>query len=1184
MGFEIWLNDPRLTDLLAYGDIGLSALAVFTAARGIAGFAPGAVIPDHINTLRTSFAAGNVASGAALIQMALAGFVPGGLAGIRLNQEELNALVEIGVSGIAALAAFVRERGAVGFEDGARLTLDQINTLRTDFLAGNVDSMHALIEMTRVGLGIEGGLAGITLNQEEANAMIANGVSSRIALAAFAELRRRAGFEDGVQLTQDQINTLRTDFLAGNVVSMLVLMQMVRFGFALGGLAGLTLNQAQVTVLLAYGSNRLSALAAFAAARGRVGFADDVRLTPDQINTLQTGFRAGNVFSMLVLAQMVRFGFAPGGLAGLTLNQAQVNYLLAHGDIGGLSALVAFAAERGLAGFEDDVRLTPDQINTLRTDCLAGNGASGAALIEMTRVGLGIEGGLAALTLNQAQVTALFAYGDIGRAALAGFAAARGRVGFADDVRLTVVQITALRYAFQAANGASIAALSLMTWVGLAPRGLEPDRWGEPALNYARLTGLLAYGDIGLSALAVFAAERGAAGFAPGAVTPDHINTLRTDFETGNGASVAALIQMTRVGLAPGGLAGITLNQARLNALVEIGVPGLSALAAFVRVRGAAGFADGVQLTLDQINTLRTDFLAGNVDSMHALVEMTRVGQGIEGGLAALRLTQEMVNDMIANGVSSRIALAAFLEELGVDGLAPGVQLTQAQTVNLLSALSGNHLSSLVGSPQGLAWFNSLFDPNTVARDFLLARLNALNPNGELRWPHVVDMLRANWQQLVDPDGQGANFLNALALNPTTVGAVSRAIGDLGNDIYEEFSHALIQIAPALLNRIAEVVQVTGLNFSNLSGPDLGPLILEAPSVLGEALPEDAQSIPAAAFAELTADLLARLANDAPDFLNLLAPAQAQSIPAAAFAELTDNQRLYFATHAAVLAVFMNNMNQQQRDALNNVVVHDDLAMAGNADMINQAVVSGLVPQTLNPDDSVMSQQWAGDLHELKTLIATGYQGEVVTGNTWTQGSTITVSAAGFDEAQQQALNEVLSLYASITGLTFQQVDSDGQISIDFGVLHAQTAGALGLTSQITQNGQILAAQITLEDPAEMSLVNGVYAGTDVTFAQLLTHEIGHALGLSDNNLAGSNANFYLDATNRALSQADIEALQWLYGQVTNGTVVVQTEGGLDKLLAAMSQAGTDNFSVTTATGVFNVSYGNGPVITLATQ
>ncbi len=222
-------------------------------------------------------------------------------------------------------------------------------------------------------------------------------------------------------------------------------------------------------------------------------------------------------------------------------------------------------------------------------------------------------------------------------------------------------------------------------------------------------------------------------------------------------------------------------------------------------------------------------------------------------------------------------------------------------------------------------------------------------------------------------------------------------------------------------------------------------------------------------------------------------------------------------------------------------------------------------------------------------------QGKVATAATWDKASTVTVSAAEFSAAQKQSLLGVLDQYAALTGLSFQMVDTGGQIDLGFDNLGTLSTGVVGSTTLHEDQGQIQSAQIVLENPAEDPLdANGIYGGTQASFTQVLMHELGHALGLADNNIAGSIENFYLDSSNQTLSDYDVQALQTLYGTAASAPVAkdrhaatVTTSALLDQLKQAMASASPFNDGMSsTSTGSFFSAQGvqGSPTVSLPSR
>lgn len=277
------------------------------------------------------------------------------------------------------------------------------------------------------------------------------------------------------------------------------------------------------------------------------------------------------------------------------------------------------------------------------------------------------------------------------------------------------------------------------------------------------------------------------------------------------------------------------------------------------------------------------------------------------------------------------------------------------------------------------------------------------------------------------------------------------------------------------------------------------------------------------------------------------------------------------------------------------IAPHMDLALAGNPLGINQQIISGtslLAGSIIGGGNTGLMGSPQSAFTEVQELIVTNYQGEVATGAIWDKESAVTVSAAGFTNTQMAQLSNVLSEYGAITGLSFQMVAAGGQINLGFANLATTTTGSVGLTTITAANGQMQSAQILLENAGGLS-ANGTYIGTQASFNQVLLHEIGHALGLADNNLVGSIENYYLGSNNQVLSAADIAALQTLYGPSTDGlstsddlnpSAGLITVAGLHQLTQAMASAHTPVGALTTSTGTFMSAPGMSSQLTLVSN
>jgi|GEM_PF-3688940 Predicted Zn-dependent protease len=134
-------------------------------------------------------------------------------------------------------------------------------------------------------------------------------------------------------------------------------------------------------------------------------------------------------------------------------------------------------------------------------------------------------------------------------------------------------------------------------------------------------------------------------------------------------------------------------------------------------------------------------------------------------------------------------------------------------------------------------------------------------------------------------------------------------------------------------------------------------------------------------------------------------------------------------------------------------------------------------------------------------------------------------------------VQQAFSSWSQVAGISFQEVSDTSQsdIRIGWGDFDTANTGLVGYTSFDTQAGQIQPDVIVrLEDPSETSLVNNgtsqeTYTGTDASVEQVLTHEIGHALGLDCNSDPNSVMYYKLSSANQSLDTTDIAGIQELY-------------------------------------------------------
>jgi predicted Zn-dependent protease len=150
------------------------------------------------------------------------------------------------------------------------------------------------------------------------------------------------------------------------------------------------------------------------------------------------------------------------------------------------------------------------------------------------------------------------------------------------------------------------------------------------------------------------------------------------------------------------------------------------------------------------------------------------------------------------------------------------------------------------------------------------------------------------------------------------------------------------------------------------------------------------------------------------------------------------------------------------------------------------------------------------------------------------------ISDAITNTKEQQAVEQAFQAWAKASGLNFDEVSagSAADIEVGFSDLNPASSNQIGLTKYTRQGGTLTSAQIELEDPNQASLTTNTsgqlaYANTNSTFEQVALHEIGHALGLADNDAAGSIMNAVLGTSNQSLNGTDTANIQSLYAKTS---------------------------------------------------
>jgi hypothetical protein len=189
----------------------------------------------------------------------------------------------------------------------------------------------------------------------------------------------------------------------------------------------------------------------------------------------------------------------------------------------------------------------------------------------------------------------------------------------------------------------------------------------------------------------------------------------------------------------------------------------------------------------------------------------------------------------------------------------------------------------------------------------------------------------------------------------------------------------------------------------------------------------------------------------------------------------------------------------------------------------------------------------------------------------------------------QSLVQEALNAWGAASGLTFTEVSDSSQadIRIGWGDFNTSLSGVVGYTTYQTQNGLLQPDSIVrLEDPSQDALQTTTggtlqYSGTTDSVYELLLHELGHALGLADNNDPNSVMYYKAGASSTTLDSNDTTGMQTLYGSlIPSGatTQLIQNDSStasgvsLNSMLQQMIQANasflTQPGSATTASAL----------------
>jgi predicted Zn-dependent protease len=145
---------------------------------------------------------------------------------------------------------------------------------------------------------------------------------------------------------------------------------------------------------------------------------------------------------------------------------------------------------------------------------------------------------------------------------------------------------------------------------------------------------------------------------------------------------------------------------------------------------------------------------------------------------------------------------------------------------------------------------------------------------------------------------------------------------------------------------------------------------------------------------------------------------------------------------------------------------------------------------------------------------------------------------SGSMEEYGAAVERAFAAWATLLPtVRFEQVSDPAQADVAIGFSRFATAqtGIVAYTGYPGNGGKDgPGIVIRIEDPTETAMVQDggsqVYAGTQATLEQVLTHEIGHVLGFGDNADPNSIMSYYLGSQNRQFDETDVLGIASLYG------------------------------------------------------
>ncbi|MGO8788971.1 MAG: matrixin family metalloprotease [Terriglobia bacterium] len=221
------------------------------------------------------------------------------------------------------------------------------------------------------------------------------------------------------------------------------------------------------------------------------------------------------------------------------------------------------------------------------------------------------------------------------------------------------------------------------------------------------------------------------------------------------------------------------------------------------------------------------------------------------------------------------------------------------------------------------------------------------------------------------------------------------------------------------------------------------------------------------------------------------------------------------------------------------------LGLASGAAWANDKIVSALnippgQPAPIIQDNGAAS--WPTNRNSAPSTLYEGAKWNSASAITWSLANspgTTDLPFSGYMGSQYEALvQQAFETWAAASGLTFEKVadSSESDIRLGWGEFNTPSTRVVGHTMCQAQSGRFLPGVIIrLEDPLQDPLVAGTvgtltYSGTHAIFYQVILHEIGHALGLADNN--DPNSIMYYEATgaNNTLARNDVAGIRKLYG------------------------------------------------------